>query len=148
MVPLWTAVIHLDTQHCEPWEGWGGVCVLVLKVLPSESTEQSTFNYLHTLRLFTSRGAAWACNYRTMLEVESTGVFVVVIAVVSHLFALDVSRGLTLACFSRCLGNLSKTCTADGWTEMLPMAIALNCGYNMNSTNDDVSVMGYYLFEF
>ncbi|XP_069559560.1 vasoactive intestinal polypeptide receptor 1b [Brachyistius frenatus] len=34
-------------------------------------------------------------------------------------------------------GNLSKTCTADGWTEMHPIDIALNCGYNLNSTNDD-----------
>lgn len=37
------------------------------------------------------------------------------------------------------LGNLSKTCTADGWTEMQPVDIAVNCGYNLNSTNDDVS---------
>nr|XP_057916494.1 vasoactive intestinal polypeptide receptor 1b isoform X3 [Doryrhamphus excisus] len=34
-------------------------------------------------------------------------------------------------------GNLSKTCTADGWTEMHPVDIALNCGYNVNSTSDD-----------
>ncbi|XP_042366813.1 vasoactive intestinal polypeptide receptor 1b [Plectropomus leopardus] len=34
-------------------------------------------------------------------------------------------------------GNLSKTCTADGWTEMHPMDIAMNCGYNLNSTSDD-----------
>uniref|UniRef100_A0A8C7YVQ7 Vasoactive intestinal peptide receptor 1b n=1 Tax=Oryzias sinensis TaxID=183150 RepID=A0A8C7YVQ7_9TELE len=34
-------------------------------------------------------------------------------------------------------GNLSKTCTADGWTEMHPVDIALNCGYNLNSTSDD-----------
>lgn len=37
-------------------------------------------------------------------------------------------------------GNLSKTCTADGWTEMHPIDIAVNCGYNLNSTSDDVSV--------
>ncbi|KAI9519561.1 hypothetical protein NQZ68_027742 [Dissostichus eleginoides] len=36
-------------------------------------------------------------------------------------------------------GNLSKTCTADGWTEMHPIDIAMNCGYNLNSTSDDVS---------
>ncbi len=36
-------------------------------------------------------------------------------------------------------GNLSKTCTADGWTEMDPMEIAVHCGYNLNSTVDDVS---------
>lgn len=36
-------------------------------------------------------------------------------------------------------GNLSKTCTADGWTEMHPIHIVVNCGYNLNSTNDDVS---------
>ena len=36
-------------------------------------------------------------------------------------------------------GNLSKTCTAEGWTEMHPIDIALNCGYNLNSTSDDVS---------
>ncbi|KAE8279854.1 Vasoactive intestinal polypeptide receptor [Larimichthys crocea] len=35
-------------------------------------------------------------------------------------------------------GNLSKTCTADGWTEMHPLDIAVNCGYNLNSTSDDV----------
>ncbi|KAF3836559.1 hypothetical protein F7725_029117 [Dissostichus mawsoni] len=34
-------------------------------------------------------------------------------------------------------GNLSKTCTADGWTEMHPIDIAMNCGYNLNSTSDD-----------
>ncbi|XP_061876668.1 vasoactive intestinal polypeptide receptor 1b isoform X2 [Entelurus aequoreus] len=34
-------------------------------------------------------------------------------------------------------GNLSKTCTADGWTEMRPLDIALNCGYNINSTSDE-----------
>ncbi|XP_046879955.1 vasoactive intestinal polypeptide receptor 1b isoform X3 [Hypomesus transpacificus] len=33
--------------------------------------------------------------------------------------------------------NLSKTCTTDGWTEMHPIDIALNCGYNMNNTGDD-----------
>ncbi len=36
-------------------------------------------------------------------------------------------------------GNLSKTCTADGWTEMDPMEIAVHCGYNLNGTLDDVS---------
>jgi len=36
-------------------------------------------------------------------------------------------------------GNLSKTCTADGWTEMDPMEIAVYCGYNLNGTVDDVS---------
>ncbi|XP_029955648.1 vasoactive intestinal polypeptide receptor 1b [Salarias fasciatus] len=34
-------------------------------------------------------------------------------------------------------GNLSKTCTADGWTEMHPIDIAVNCGYNLNGTSDD-----------
>uniref|UniRef100_A0A674MC62 Vasoactive intestinal peptide receptor 1b n=1 Tax=Takifugu rubripes TaxID=31033 RepID=A0A674MC62_TAKRU len=34
-------------------------------------------------------------------------------------------------------GNLSKTCTADGWTEMHPLDIAVNCGYNVNGTSDD-----------
>uniref|UniRef100_G3NGC7 Vasoactive intestinal peptide receptor 1b n=1 Tax=Gasterosteus aculeatus aculeatus TaxID=481459 RepID=G3NGC7_GASAC len=34
-------------------------------------------------------------------------------------------------------GNLSKTCTADGWTQMHPIDIAVNCGYNLNSTSDD-----------
>ncbi|MEQ2286267.1 Vasoactive intestinal polypeptide receptor [Ameca splendens] len=33
--------------------------------------------------------------------------------------------------------NLSKTCTADGWTEMHPIDIAVNCGYNLNSTSDE-----------
>ena len=37
------------------------------------------------------------------------------------------------------LGNLSKTCTSEGWTEMHPLDIALNCGYNANNTGDDVS---------
>uniref|UniRef100_A0A3P8WS90 Vasoactive intestinal peptide receptor 1b n=1 Tax=Cynoglossus semilaevis TaxID=244447 RepID=A0A3P8WS90_CYNSE len=36
-------------------------------------------------------------------------------------------------------GNLSKTCTENGWTEMKPIDIAVNCGYNVNSTSDDVS---------
>ncbi|XP_016330323.1 vasoactive intestinal polypeptide receptor-like, partial [Sinocyclocheilus anshuiensis] len=36
-------------------------------------------------------------------------------------------------------GNLSKTCTADGWTEMDPMEIAIHCGYNLNGTVDDDS---------
>uniref|UniRef100_A0A8C9TAG2 Vasoactive intestinal peptide receptor 1b n=1 Tax=Scleropages formosus TaxID=113540 RepID=A0A8C9TAG2_SCLFO len=34
-------------------------------------------------------------------------------------------------------GNLSKTCTSDGWTELHPISIALNCGYNLNSTADE-----------
>ncbi|CAK6972894.1 vasoactive intestinal polypeptide receptor 1 isoform X2 [Scomber scombrus] len=34
-------------------------------------------------------------------------------------------------------GNLSKTCTPEGWTEMHPIDIAMNCGYNLNSTSDD-----------
>ncbi|KAJ8337157.1 hypothetical protein SKAU_G00383770 [Synaphobranchus kaupii] len=34
-------------------------------------------------------------------------------------------------------GNLSKMCTRDGWTEMHPTSYALNCGYNLNSTNSD-----------
>ncbi|XP_028290515.1 vasoactive intestinal polypeptide receptor 1b isoform X2 [Gouania willdenowi] len=34
-------------------------------------------------------------------------------------------------------GNLSKTCTADGWTEMHPIDIAVNCGYNLNGTSDE-----------
>ncbi|KAJ8386153.1 hypothetical protein AAFF_G00176610 [Aldrovandia affinis] len=34
-------------------------------------------------------------------------------------------------------GNLSKTCTLDGWTEMHPISYALNCGYNLNSTIGD-----------
>ncbi|KAJ3611280.1 hypothetical protein NHX12_021296 [Muraenolepis orangiensis] len=34
-------------------------------------------------------------------------------------------------------GNLTKTCTADGWTEMLPIDIAVNCGYNRNITGDE-----------
>ncbi|XP_053530702.1 vasoactive intestinal polypeptide receptor 1b [Ictalurus punctatus] len=36
-------------------------------------------------------------------------------------------------------GNLSKTCTADGWTEVLPIMISENCGYNPNGTVDDIS---------
>ncbi|TKS87717.1 Vasoactive intestinal polypeptide receptor [Collichthys lucidus] len=38
-------------------------------------------------------------------------------------------------------GNLSKTCTADGWTEMHPLDIAVNCGYNLNSTNDETLLL-------
>ncbi|XP_064797206.1 vasoactive intestinal polypeptide receptor 1b [Oncorhynchus masou masou] len=34
-------------------------------------------------------------------------------------------------------GKLSKTCTSEGWTEMHPLDIALNCGYNANNTGDD-----------
>ncbi|TRY65617.1 hypothetical protein DNTS_022617 [Danionella cerebrum] len=45
---------------------------------------------------------------------------------------------LGLMTFKSLTGNLSKTCTADGWTEMDPMEIAVNCGYNLNGTVDDV----------
>ncbi|XP_060755892.1 vasoactive intestinal polypeptide receptor 1b [Neoarius graeffei] len=34
-------------------------------------------------------------------------------------------------------GNLSKTCTEHGWTEVLPITITVNCGYNPNGTVDD-----------
>ncbi|CAL8234488.1 unnamed protein product [Arctogadus glacialis] len=33
--------------------------------------------------------------------------------------------------------NLTKTCTADGWSEMLPIDIAVNCGYNHNISGDE-----------
>uniref|UniRef100_A0AAZ3NUX6 Vasoactive intestinal peptide receptor 1a n=1 Tax=Oncorhynchus tshawytscha TaxID=74940 RepID=A0AAZ3NUX6_ONCTS len=32
------------------------------------------------------------------------------------------------------MGNLSKTCTSDGWSEVSPASYALNCGYNANVT--------------
>ena len=47
--------------------------------------------------------------------------------------------GFDLCMSSQTPGNLSKTCTADGWTEMHPFDIAVNCGYNLNGTGDDVS---------
>ncbi|KAL4635376.1 vasoactive intestinal polypeptide receptor-like [Arapaima gigas] len=34
-------------------------------------------------------------------------------------------------------GNLSKNCTSNGWTEIHPANIALNCGYNVNSSADE-----------
>ncbi|KAG7272482.1 hypothetical protein CRUP_009034 [Coryphaenoides rupestris] len=34
-------------------------------------------------------------------------------------------------------GNLTKTCTADGWTGMLPIDIAVICGYNRNITGEE-----------
>ncbi|XP_028833593.1 vasoactive intestinal polypeptide receptor isoform X2 [Denticeps clupeoides] len=34
-------------------------------------------------------------------------------------------------------GNISKTCTSEGWTEINPFAVALNCGYNPNSTTGE-----------
>ncbi|GLD54728.1 vasoactive intestinal polypeptide receptor 1 isoform X1 [Lates japonicus] len=43
-------------------------------------------------------------------------------------------------------GNLSKTCTANGWTEMRPIDIAVNCGYNLNSTSDDVGCKAVIVF--
>uniref|UniRef100_A0A3Q3IU92 G-protein coupled receptors family 2 profile 2 domain-containing protein n=1 Tax=Monopterus albus TaxID=43700 RepID=A0A3Q3IU92_MONAL len=39
--------------------------------------------------------------------------------------------------FSPSTGNLSKTCTADGWTEMEAVDVAVICGYNLNGTSDD-----------
>ena len=35
-------------------------------------------------------------------------------------------------------GNLTKTCTTDGWSLMLPVDIAANCGYNHNISGDEV----------
>ncbi|XP_052331955.1 vasoactive intestinal polypeptide receptor isoform X2 [Oncorhynchus keta] len=35
------------------------------------------------------------------------------------------------------MGNLSKTCTSDGWSEVTPASYALNCGYNANVTKVD-----------
>ncbi|XP_036842510.1 vasoactive intestinal polypeptide receptor [Oncorhynchus mykiss] len=35
------------------------------------------------------------------------------------------------------MGNLSKTCTSDGWSEVSPASYALNCGYNANVTKVD-----------
>jgi len=35
-------------------------------------------------------------------------------------------------------GNLTNTCTADGWTGMLPIDIAVICGYNRNITGEEV----------
>lgn len=47
--------------------------------------------------------------------------------------------GFDFCMSSQTPGNLSKTCTAEGWTEMHPFDIAVNCGYNLNGTGDDVS---------
>ncbi|XP_055058269.1 vasoactive intestinal polypeptide receptor isoform X2 [Misgurnus anguillicaudatus] len=33
-------------------------------------------------------------------------------------------------------GNISKSCTANGWTEISPVVIAFNCGYDPNITED------------
>ncbi|XP_016127912.1 vasoactive intestinal polypeptide receptor-like isoform X1 [Sinocyclocheilus grahami] len=33
-------------------------------------------------------------------------------------------------------GNISKSCTANGWTEINPVVIAYNCGYDPNITED------------
>uniref|UniRef100_A0A3Q3DI04 Vasoactive intestinal peptide receptor 1a n=1 Tax=Hippocampus comes TaxID=109280 RepID=A0A3Q3DI04_HIPCM len=42
------------------------------------------------------------------------------------------------SCLSFCsLGNLSKTCTEDGWTPMSSDSYVIDCGYNPNSTVDD-----------
>ncbi|KAF4117182.1 hypothetical protein G5714_001735 [Onychostoma macrolepis] len=32
--------------------------------------------------------------------------------------------------------NISKSCTADGWTEINPVVVAYNCGYDPNITED------------
>lgn len=33
-------------------------------------------------------------------------------------------------------GNISKSCTANGWTEINPVVAAYNCGYDPNITDD------------
>ncbi|RXN08704.1 zinc finger and BTB domain-containing 47-like protein [Labeo rohita] len=33
-------------------------------------------------------------------------------------------------------GNISKSCTTNGWTEINPVVVAYNCGYNPNITED------------
>uniref|UniRef100_A0A8C1BEN2 Vasoactive intestinal peptide receptor 1a n=2 Tax=Cyprinus carpio TaxID=7962 RepID=A0A8C1BEN2_CYPCA len=33
-------------------------------------------------------------------------------------------------------GNISKSCTANGWTEINPVVVAYNCGYDPNITQD------------
>ncbi|XP_056149785.1 vasoactive intestinal polypeptide receptor-like [Lampris incognitus] len=35
------------------------------------------------------------------------------------------------------MGNLSKTCSGDGWSKNNPVSYMLDCGYNPNSTTDD-----------
>ncbi|TRY53829.1 hypothetical protein DNTS_002787 [Danionella cerebrum] len=40
-------------------------------------------------------------------------------------------------------GNISKTCTVNGWTEVNPVVVAYNCGYDPNVT--DESNMGDFL---
>lgn len=34
-------------------------------------------------------------------------------------------------------GNLSKTCTEDGWTNVSMESYIIDCGYNLNHTGDD-----------
>lgn len=40
-------------------------------------------------------------------------------------------------------GNLSKTCTADGWTPISMDSYILDCGYNPNSTMEENSVSAH-----
>lgn len=38
------------------------------------------------------------------------------------------------------LGNLSKTCTEDGWTSISIDSYIIDCGYNPNNTIDENTV--------
>ncbi|XP_046882760.1 vasoactive intestinal polypeptide receptor-like isoform X1 [Hypomesus transpacificus] len=42
------------------------------------------------------------------------------------------------------MGNLSKTCTIDGWSEINPDSYALDCGYNPNSTTGEEAGKFYW----
>ncbi|XP_057713262.1 vasoactive intestinal polypeptide receptor-like [Corythoichthys intestinalis] len=68
----------------------------------------------------------------------------------------DVGEVVTIPCpkylfyFSReiptlsSLGNLSKTCTKDGWTPISTDSYIIDCGYNPNSTVDDDDTGDFY----
>lgn len=44
------------------------------------------------------------------------------------------------------LGNLSKTCTEDGWTNISVDSYVMDCGYNPNNTMDD-NVVSFQSYE-
>ncbi|MFT7813858.1 vasoactive intestinal polypeptide receptor-like isoform X1 [Arapaima gigas] len=41
-------------------------------------------------------------------------------------------------------GNLSKTCTSEGWTKLWPINYAQNCGYNLNGSIGETE--GYFFW--
>ena len=49
-------------------------------------------------------------------------------------------NALSSFCPSACEGNLSKTCTVDGWMPSSMDSYTVDCGYNPNNTVEENSV--------